>query len=105
MFNFIKWNGKEFKLELNMCHHSLESLFWFVLVSSKEEQNLLLIEKICVVLYFLLKTIGVEFFELSLFVIVMLNLSIEIESSTLLVERGLLLLFFMIKILLEGKNL
>ncbi len=105
VFYFVERNGEELYLEFDMFHHGLEGFLWFIFVAGKEEKDSLLIEIIFIVLYFLLKTVGVKLFKLSLFVIVVLNLSIEIESSTLFVEGGFLLLIFMDKQVLLGKNL
>lgn len=93
MINFIELDGwNVLKLELNVLHHSLEGFFGFVLVTGEEQEDFLLVEVVCVVLYFLLCAVNVELFQLFLFVLVMLDLTIEIESGTLFVKGGLLLL-------------
>ncbi len=69
-----------------MLGHGFECVFGFVFVACQEEQYLLVIEIILIEVDFLLGTILIELFEFSLFVVIMFNLSIEIESGSFLIK-------------------
>ena len=88
-----------------MFHHGLDGMFGFVFFTGKKEEYLLLIKVISIVVEFLLSTVCVKLLELSLFIFIMFNLPVEIESGALLIEAGLLLLLWVRNILLLGKNL
>jgi len=92
VFNFIKSNGKELNLELDVFHHCFEGFFRFVLISYKEKEDFLLIKIISIVVDFLLKTVGMKLFEFFLFIIIMFDLPIEIKSGSFFIESCLLLL-------------
>lgn len=88
-----------------MLHHCFEGFFGFVLVGWKEQKHPLFIKIVRVVLYFLFSAIGIKFFELLLFVVIVFDLAIEVEPGSLFVERSFLFLVFIRKALLLGKNL
>ena len=102
--SFLERNGQELQLKLNVLNHRLESLFGFILIPRQKEKYPLLIKIILIVTNLLLGTILVELLEFSLLIIIMLYLSIEIESGSLFFKFSLLLLIYIHSDLLLGKN-
>lgn len=105
MFDLIKGNWQEVKLEVNMFHHSLKCFLWFVLVACQKQEDSLLVEVVFVVLDFLLRAVNIKLFELLFFIFIVFNLSVEVKPGAFLIKGGFLLLLFVKNNLLLGKNL
>ena len=93
MSHFFKWNWQKLELELDVLKHGLKGLLGFVFIRAQEEKHFLLIKVLLIVGNLFLCTILMEFFEFSFLVVIMLTLSIKIESGSLFIKYRLLLLF------------
>jgi hypothetical protein len=87
MLNLIKLDGRDIlKLELDMFHHSLQGFLGLVLIPGQEQQNFLLIKVVRIILNLFFGTVDMELFQLFLFILIMLYLSIKIKPSSLLIK-------------------
>ena len=87
MLNLIKLDSRDIlKLELNMFHHCLQGFLGLVLIPGQEQQNFLLIKVVRIILNLFFGTVDMELFQLFLFILIMLYLSIKIKPSSLLIK-------------------
>lgn len=79
--------------EVGVVFHALESLLVAVLIGDQDVQDVVVaVVEVSVELFALPMQVLVKFFELGLFVLVVLHLSEEVESDPLLIWRALFFL-------------